>query len=225
MTESGGPEAGSEATGSAGKAPPSATPLLGAAWKILAALVAFLVLVLGVGFALPGTWSARREAVVAAPPDSVFPFLDVLERWDRWSPWPDVEIERTGPARGQGATMTWDDPFAGDGRFVLVESDPPRRLGYRVDVEGGSMVTRGRFELAATPGGTRVVWWEEGDFGWNPLMGYAALSMHRVQGAELERGLARLRAVVETGELPDSLRPPTPPGSRDRPGPGGSGPG
>lgn len=184
-----------------------ATPLLSAAWKILAALAAFLALLLGVGLALPGTWSAERERVIEAPPDSVFAHLDVLERWDRWSPWPDVEITRSGPSRGKGATMAWDDPFAGAGSFSIEESSAPDRLAYRVEVEGGSMVTRGVFRLSPASGGTRVRWREEGDFGWNPLMGYAALTMHRVQGAELERGLARLAAVVETGTLPDSLRP------------------
>lgn len=190
--------------------PPRATPLLGAAWKILAVLAVFLILVLGVGVALPGTWNAQRELMIEAPPDSVFVHLDVLQRWERWSPWPAMEMARSGPARGEGATMVWDDPFAGDGTFSIVESVPPTRVAYRVEVEGGSMVTRGVFSLDATGNGTRVVWTEEGDFGWNPLMGYAALTMHRVQGAELERGLARLRAVVETGELPDSLRPPGP---------------
>lgn len=184
-----------------------ATPLLSVAWKVLAALATLLALVLGVGLALPGTWSAERERVIEAQPDSVFAHLDVLQRWARWSPWPDVEITRSGPPRGEGATMAWDDPFAGAGTFSIVESSRPDRLAYRVQVEGGSMVTRGVFRLSPEPGGTRVRWREEGDFGWNPLMGYAALTMHRVQGEELERGLARLAAVVETGALPDSLRP------------------
>jgi uncharacterized protein YndB with AHSA1/START domain len=172
------------------------TPLLGAAWKVLAALSVFLVLVLGVGVALPGTWSAERDTFVASPPDSVFRWLDEPELWQRWNPWPDVQVTATGPTRGEGASMIWDDPYAGAGRFTIVESRPPSRLAYRVDVDGGSVRMRGVIELRAASGGTEVRWSEEGDFGWNPLMGYAALTMHRVQGAELERGLDRLRSAV-----------------------------
>lgn len=196
------PSAGEGAPG-AEEEPTFATPLLGTAWKILTVLSGLLVLFLGVGLALPGTWTATRERVVPVPPDSVFPWLDVLERWQRWTPWPEVEITRSGPPGGEGATMSWDDPFAGDGRFTIVTSEPPRRLTYRVEVEGGSMVTLGTFELQPVPEGTRVRWTEEGDFGWNPLMGWAALRMDRVQGAELERALRRLETVLTTGALPD----------------------
>lgn len=220
--------AGDEPEGSGasepGDGPVEATPLLGTAWKVVASLAGLLVLVLLGGLLLPGRWSAEREAVLDAPPDSIFGYLNDLERWDRWSPWPDVELSRSDPPSGEGATMSWDDEYLGDGTFRIVESDPPSRLRYRVEVEGGAMTTTGTFVLDAVsrrggaPGPdaegadargarTRVRWREEGDFGWNPLMGYAALTMDRVQGMELERGLERLEAVVETGELPDSLRP------------------
>ena len=191
--------------------PRGTTPLLSVAWKVLAALSVFLLLVVGIGFLLPGTWEARRAATLEAPPDSVFPYLDVLDLWERWTPWPEVELVRSGPPRGAGATMSWDDSYMGDGVFRIVESRAPAEVRYRVEVEGGSIVIEGAFALDSTGGGTLVTWTERGDFGWNPLMGYAALTMDRVQGTELERGLARLRAVVETGALPDSLRPGAPP--------------
>jgi hypothetical protein len=41
-----------------------------------------------------------------------------------------------------------------------------------------------------------VTWREEGDLGWNPLMGYWALSMNRAQSQELAKGLDRLRSVA-----------------------------
>jgi uncharacterized protein YndB with AHSA1/START domain len=181
--------------------PSGPTPLLGAAWKILAALSVFLILVLAVGVALPGTWAAERDVLVASPPDSVFRWLEAPGLWQRWNPWPDIQVTATGPASGEGASMVWDDPYAGAGRFRIVESRPPFRLVYSVDVDGGSVRTRGVFELREVSGGTEVRWSEEGDFGWNPLMGYAALTVHRVQGIELERGLERLRSAVE-GETP-----------------------
>lgn len=179
------------------------SPLLSVAWRILAGLSLLLALGLGVGLVLPGTWEARRSTVVAAPPDSVFEHLDVLERWKGWTPWSDVEVTTSGPSRGPGATMMWDDPFAGRGAFRIVTSRSPERMEYRVDVEGGLSVI-GTFDLEPVAGGTRVSWTEQGDFGWNPLMSWAALTMGRVQGAQLEQGLVRLATVVRTGALPET---------------------
>lgn len=180
--------------------------LLSVAWKVVGALAALGALVLGVGVLLPGTWSAERSVVVDAPADSVFGWVAEPRRWDRWTAWSDVESTFSGPERGKGATRSWDDPYMGDGTFTVTASTAPSRLEYRVSVQGGSMVTRGAFEIdGGADGGTRVTWRESGDFGWNPLMGYAALNMDRIQGVELERGLARLKALAETGAVPDSL--------------------
>lgn len=178
---------------------------LSVAWKVVAALAAFLALFLVVGLALPATWEAERTVTIDAAPDAVFPWVAELERWERWTVWGTVTSTLSGPEEGVGATRSWDDPFLGEGVFRVTDSDPPHGLSYRVDVEGGALRTEGTFELEGVRGFTRVTWRERGDFGANPLMGYAALTMDEVQGAELERGLARLRALVETGALPDSL--------------------
>ena len=205
--------------GPSGEEMPDSTRLLQVAWRVVAGLAFLLALFLVGGFLLPGTWSTERSRTMGLPADSIFPYLDVLARWETWSPWPGVEIERTGPPRGPGAMMRWDDPFTGDGVFRIVESRGDSLLRYEVRVEGGSIRTDGSFRLEDRgAGGTRVTWSEAGDFGWNPLLGYAALTMERAQGKELEHGLARLEAVVRTGELPDSLRPPSPPGG-PAPGP------
>jgi hypothetical protein len=181
---------------------------LGLAWKAVASLAALGALVLGIGFVLPGTWSTERSVVIAAPPDSIFPWIDSPRRWDRWTQWGGIASTFEGPDRGEGARRTWDDPYMGDGAFTITSAEGPRRLAYRVEVEGGSMRTEGSFTLRSSEGGTTVVWREAGDLGRNPLMGYAALNMDRLQGTELERGLRRLKLLVETGELPDSLRLP-----------------
>lgn len=167
--------------------------------RLLGALALLLVLFLAVGLALPGTWTVERTRTVEAAPAEVFTLLDAPAAWRAWTTWPDVELASEGPERGAGATVRWDDPQWGDGVFTITGSEPPRALRYEVHVQEGSMVTRGRFLLEPTAGGTRVTWRESGDFGWNPLMGYAALGMDRMQGAELEKGLARLDSLA-TGD-------------------------
>ena len=181
---------------------PGPNPVVQVAWKVAAALAAVLLLFLAVGLLLPGTWTAESRREVDAPPDAVFALLEEPRRWDAWTPWPEVAFTYEGPPRGVGARRSWDDPRLGRGVFTITGSDPPRLLEYRVEVEGGQLVTEGAFRLEPIPSGTLVTWREQGDFGRNPLMSWAALSVGRGQAGELERGLSRLDAAAE-GREPD----------------------
>lgn len=170
--------------------------------RILATGAALLFLFLGVGFALPGTWSAERTVVLSAAPGALYPLVEAPAAWRAWSEWPEQGLVPDGPERGVGARLSWDDPELGNGSFEIVEAVPQARVRYRVEVEGGSMRTEGTFLLAPEGAGTRVTWTEEGDFGWNPLMGYWARLMERAQGRELERALRRLDAMALEAEAP-----------------------
>ncbi len=164
--------------------------------RILGSLAGMLALALAVGFALPGTWSVERSLTVAAPPEAVYPLIEAPSSWRTWTAWPDSGLGAGGPERGVGAGLRWDDPELGDGRFEVVEAVALEKVRYRVEVEGGTLRTEGVLTLVAEGGGTRVTWREEGDFGWNPLMGYWARFMERVQGRELDKALARLDSMA-----------------------------
>ncbi len=169
--------------------------------KIFITAVALLLLTLvGIGLALPGTWHAERTVELPAPPAAVFPWVNSLDGWAAFTPWDQVDATVSGPDGGVGATRSWDDPQWGQGEWVLTESEPPRRVAYEVRVEEGSLVTHGSVELEATgSGGTRLVWTEEGDFGWNPFLAYMALGMNRMQGSEMAKDLEHLLSLVESG--------------------------
>jgi hypothetical protein len=173
----------------------SASPF-SAGTKILAVGAGVLLLFLAVGVALPGTWSAERSAVLSAPPEAVLPMVDAPMAWRAWTEWPDSGLVAEGPERGAGARLVWNDRELGDGSFEIVEAGALEGVRYRVSVQGGSMHTDGTFLMAPEGGGTRVTWREEGDFGWNPLMGYWARLMERVQGVELEKALIRLDSLT-----------------------------
>lgn len=175
---------------------------------ILGAAALLLFLFLGIGWLLPGTWSAERTAVLEAPPSAVYAWIDSPAGWRRWTPWPDSGMVAEGPERGAGARMAWDDEELGTGAFEIVEARPDSLVRYRVEVQDGSMFTVGTLRLAAQGAGTRVVWREEGDFGANPLMGYWARFMERAQGSELEKSLARLGDLaMHGGEPRDTVAP------------------
>lgn len=171
-----------------------------------------LLLFLGVGMVLPGRWAVERDRTVAASPEAIFPYLNSPTRWEAWVPWPEAGARFEGPPEGPGAARAWDDPEWGDGVFTITAQDTPRSVAYEVAVEEGTMITRGTVTLTPLGDSTRVLWREEGDFGWNPLMGWVARFMDRLQGRELERSLARLEEVVGVSAGPgDQGTPAAPP--------------
>ena len=175
---------------------------------ILGGGAALLVGFLGVGFLLPGRWEAHAEAVIPASSAQLRPYLESPEGWQAWTAWPD-SLRRSGPERGVGARMVWDDEEVGSGSFRLESVEPGRRVTYAVEVtgEGGSaMRTEGAVELRPVPGGTSVAWREVGDLGSNPLMGYWAFFMGDAQATEMRKSLERLAAAVA-----DSTSPGVPP--------------
>jgi uncharacterized protein YndB with AHSA1/START domain len=175
-------------------------PVVQAGWRMAGAFALLMGGLLVAGIFLPGAWSAETSRTVQAAPDSVFALLAAPRRWDEWTPWPDMAFSYNGPESGSGARRSWDAPDIGQGSFTITEADPSALVRYRVDVgpDGGQAIL-GTFRLEPEGTGTRVVWREEGDFGANPVLAWAALSMRRKHGGELERRMEGLAAAAEAG--------------------------
>ena len=186
--------------------------LFGPGTLVLGGGAVVLVVFLLVGLLLPGSWSARAEATLPADTDALLAWLDSPEGWSAWTPWPD-STDRTGPARGAGATIAWDSRELGVGSFGI-DAAGPGGVAYSVRVagDGGSeMRTSGRITLTPVDGGTRVSWVEEGDLGSNPLMGYWALAMDGAQSTELAKSLDRLAEIVDEAAAGGASGPALPP--------------
>ena len=163
--------------------------------KVLGTGALILLSLLGLGVVLPATWEAEATVLLPGGPDAAFTYLDSPAGWLAWTPWPDSSTI-SGPPRGVGATLLWDDPEFGSGVFTIVQADAPTHVSYRVEVNDGRMSTDGTLELNPEGTGTRVRWREEGNLGRNPLMGYWALSMDRAQSDELRKSLDRLALLL-----------------------------
>jgi hypothetical protein len=177
--------------------------MLGPGTLILGAGAVLLVGFLAVGYALPGTWEARADTILTVSPEEVAPLLDSPEGWRAWTTWPDSGLVRSGPERGGGASVSWDDRELGSGTFTVEDVEAAGSVTYSVEVAGvggSAMRTSGRISLERVPDGTRVAWQERGDLGSNPLMGWWARSMRRAQSTEMAKGLARLGAAAAAGK-------------------------
>jgi len=167
--------------------------------RILASGALLLSAFLLIGFLLPSSWESETTGYVAAPADIVFQFLDSPEGWQAWTPWPESGVERSGPERGIGATLSWDDQEVGTGSFTIQSLEENSMVTYGVEIGDGAMLVSGIITLRPESEGVRITWLEEGDLGRNPLMGYWALSMSRAQSDELVKGIERLRELALAG--------------------------
>jgi len=169
---------------------------------ILGTLALFFLGFLVVGLLLPSGWDAERTTVLTAEAEDVLPFLVAPARWTKWTPTPDSGVDAFGPTEGPGAGYRWDDPAYGEGEFRITAVTSSGEVRYEVEVEGGSIRILGQIVLEPSGDGTTLVRWrEEGDFGWNPLLGYLASRMNELQGAQMEASLSALQTAVEAATV------------------------
>lgn len=168
--------------------------------KIFGTLAVALIFFLLLGIFLPGTWEAKADGFVNAPPTKVFSFLHRPSLWVEWNSMPETGLEFFGPSKGPGAGLKWDDPQYGSGQFRLTESAPGEGIQYEVLIEGGALTIKGTLTMRPEGAGTRLDWRESGDFGWNPLLGYTARKMGASQAMAMTASMEKLKTLVETEE-------------------------
>lgn len=154
-----------------------------------------------VGVFLPSEGQVHREAIIDAPPGTVFAVLNDLRRVQDWSPWteadPQARIDVSVPASGVGAQMHWDGRRLGQGGQTIVESVSNRLVVSQLDIDQGQPL-RSTFEISRADAGTRVRWTCERRFGINLFARYKGLFLESGTGRELERGLENIRTLVES---------------------------
>lgn len=179
--------------------------LFGPGTIVLGGGAVLLTLVLLIGFFLPTQWSVSAEVRIEVSSDALLPYLDSPEGWARWTAWPDSGLTRSGPERGTGASISWEDRELGAGSFTIGEV-AETSVFYSVVVDGAAntlMTTNGTIELEPLGSATLIRWTESGDLGRNPLMGFWGLTMESAQARELQKSLDQLaELVVSSGSAP-----------------------
>jgi uncharacterized protein YndB with AHSA1/START domain len=91
------------------------------------AIVALVLIIMGIGYALPQRHVASVQGIVSRPPADVFGKLSDVERYPEWrSDVEQVEVLSRNPLR-------WREHTGGDViTYEVVESDAPRRLVVRI---------------------------------------------------------------------------------------------
>jgi uncharacterized protein YndB with AHSA1/START domain len=171
--------------------------------KILIGLAVVIGALLIAAAMQPDSFRVQREATIQAPPDKVFALVDDFRQWPAWSPWEklDPAMKRTlgATTSGKGATYAWEgNKDVGTGRMEITDSAPPARVQIKLDfIEPFESSSTTEFSLAATGGGTRVVWAMQGPMPFISKLMSVFVSMDKMIGKDFEAGLANLKAAAE----------------------------
>jgi hypothetical protein len=169
--------------------------------RIVVGLLAVAVLVVAVGFLLPGTYRIQRSIVIDAPPDRIYPLVAAPRHWREWSIWnrrdPAMAMTFFGPESGAGAGWSWDSKTEGKGRMTFVTADPAKGFTYELFFPDVDSTSTGEIRFEPQGSATRVTWTNAGSLGGNPLMHYMAALMDRMVGPDFEAGLANLKLLAE----------------------------
>ena len=151
------------------------------------------------------TYAVERSATIAAEPRQIYGRLVDFHQWMTWSPWealdPNQERTFSGAESGPGAKYAWSGNLkAGRGRMEITSAQDPTEVRIALDFEK-PFKSSNTIEFFLTPEGagrTRVRWVMTGPkTRATKVMGLFS-SMDRMIGPDFEKGLARLKDVVET---------------------------
>jgi uncharacterized protein YndB with AHSA1/START domain len=169
--------------------------------RIFAVLVGIWLILLVVGFVLPGHFRVVRTTVVAAKPEAVYPLVADLKAWRRWGVWfardPAMQISYSPFTTEIGAWSAWKSKSQGDGKMTISAVRPPEYFEYKMEFPDMGMVATGTMQLAPDAGGTKVSMTMEGELGRSPVNRWFGLFMDKLVGPDFEQGLANLKRIGE----------------------------
>ncbi len=175
--------------------------------KIVSVLVVALIALIGGAYLFPQNVHIEREIVIDRPTAAVFPYINSLRKANEWSPWaaydPNVKMTYAGADEGVGAKMSWaGNDKVGSGSQEITQSVLNRKVASDLKF-GGQGPAKAALTLTTTGAGTNVVWALDIDLGNNPIARYVGTTLDAKVGADYERGLAKLKQLVERAPTDD----------------------
>ncbi len=145
-----------------------------------------------------------KSIFIEAPPAKVFALVRDFRQWPAWSPWLIAEPEAQLQYAPNGRSYTWDGRITGSGKMDIAGEDEPRSIDYQLTfLKPWKSENTARFLFTERDGGTEVTWTMEGSLPF--FMFWMVSSMTAYIGADYQRGLMMLKAIMETGVNPSKL--------------------
>jgi Polyketide cyclase / dehydrase and lipid transport len=174
--------------------------------KILAGLGVVLGIFMVIAALKPTEYLIKRDIVINAKPEAIFPYLVSSKNADQWMPWkesdPQVQISYSGPEEGLGSTSSWDSPGQmGTGKAevvgVIANQSVKTKITYSKPME---MTQDSEFILTTQGEATQMTWTVTGSqpFFARLMCTLMFMDMDKYVGGMFERGLNKLKLTVET---------------------------
>ncbi len=173
-------------------------------------LTILLILILaGVGTLLivaaskPNSFRLERSLTIHASMETIYPHLENLRAWQKWSPWealdPDLKRTYSGPPSGTGAVYEWDgNGKAGAGRMTVTRSEPSHHLLIALDfLKPFKASNTAEFTLESDGTMTVVRWAMYGPLSYMSKVMHVLINMDEMVGKDFAKGLQNLKTVVE----------------------------
>lgn len=151
----------------------------------------------------PPDFTITRSASMAAAPAAVFDQVNDFHRWEAWSPWakldPAMKQTYEGASSGTGAVYSWagnDD--VGEGRMTILESRPGESVRIKLEfLKPFAQTNQTDFTFKGEGAGTSITWTMTGKKNFVSKAFCMFMDMDKMVGADFEKGLAQMKAVVE----------------------------
>ena len=126
--------------------------------KIFGVLVGLWLVLMVVGFFLPGHYRVERTTVIAAKPEAIFPYVADLKAWRQWGVWfardPAMEVSYSPATTEVGAWSQWKSKSQGDGKMTISSVHPYDDFVYKMEFIDVGMVAQGGMRLTPAAGGS-----------------------------------------------------------------------
>lgn len=163
-------------------------------------LAALLVICIVVGLFLPTQYTVTRTQAIQGAPASIHIHVNDLTKWDAWAPWkdedPSLVVTHGDKTIGVGASQSWVGKD-GNGSLIFTRSSPENGIDYDLSINDGMFKSSAFIHYRDIGGNTQVTWTMTGDMDVPIVGGYLAMSMDSMVGSMFERGLTKLKKVVE----------------------------
>jgi effector-binding domain-containing protein len=151
---------------------------------------------------LPRNIRVERSVNIERPASLIYATVNSFQLFYKWSPWqsldPNMRQITEGARDGVGAKLVWSgNDKVGSGTQLITASTPDRSVAS--DIDFGKMgVAKSTILLDPQNSSTRVTWSLDVDMGASPIGHYFGLMMDHMIGKDYERGLSKLKTLVES---------------------------
>ena len=169
--------------------------------KLVIAILGTSSLFMIVSLFMESKWEIQKDIIIEASKEEIFPWINQSRNHAKWTPWDrnsDITIVYSfeGPEAGEGATVLWQGSNTKPGKRVITNSFLNEKIEYMIYLDK-KFSARGEVVLETVEEGTKVTWRDYGDLGWNLMGRLIAASANEQIGYSFEKGLMKLKGLVE----------------------------